>query len=437
MTRFSANTLSRRILGGSAVSIGVRVAGVALSYGVNILLSRFLGLAGYGAYVVALGWALVLVLPARLGFDYSALRYGTAYLEADDRPALRGFVQVSLASVLGLSLVIGAAMIGVAAIWSGRAGLPIVVAAALLIGPLAILGILSVLMRVAGKLFDSQFYDQVLRPAVLLLLLALWIAAGGPRVPSGAMVLTTAAAFLALAALGLRFRKSFARVWTARPRFTDARGWFALSLPLLGVTVAQELLNQVEIILLGVMAGPQAAGLFAAAARLVSLMAFALAAFGIVSGPLIASAHHRRDDSELQHITTLTTRLGLLFAAAVAIMLVVGGRLLLALFGPEFQPAYGPLLILVAGALVNAFTGIVVYLATLTGRERPALVIFLLALGLSLALNLVLIPRLGVVGAAIASSVALSFWNLGMLLYVRRSLGIDASAIGRPVNRHE
>ena len=36
----------------------------------------------------------------------------------------------------------------------------------------------------------------------------------------------------------------------------------------------------------------------------------------------------------------------------------------------------------------------------------------------------------GIVGSAIASVVAVSCWNLSMLVYVRRVLGIDASAIG-------
>jgi O-antigen/teichoic acid export membrane protein len=51
-------------------------------------------------------------------------------------------------------------------------------------------------------------------------------------------------------------------------------------------------------------------------------------------------------------------------------------------------------------------------------------------------LNVLLIPRLGFVGAAIASSSALGCWNLVMFVYVRRVLGIDASALNlRPRTR--
>ena len=431
MNRWLPKTIGGQILGGSAVSIAIRLAGVGLSYLANIMLSRSLGVSDYGQYAIALGWTLVLVLPARMGFDYSALRYGTTYLEAGDTPSLRGFIRVSIGTVAFVSALTGVMMIVAAAALSTDMGvLAMAGAAAALLPPLAIVGVLSVLMRVSQRYVASQFYDQLLRPAGLIFLLGLFLLANADLTALRATVLTSIAAWIAAGALGWHFRKSFADIWKVRPSFVDMRKWFVLSLPLLGVTVAQELLNQLEVILLGALADPRSAGLFAAASRLVSLMTFALAAFGIVSGPMIASAYHKGDLDELQYVTRLTTRLGLLFATGVALLLVVGGELLLGLFGPEFQGAYVPLLILTAGGLVNAFTGIVVYLATLTGRERPALAIFLTALALSFVLNIILIPRIDIVGAAIASSTALSFWNLAMLVFVRRQLGIDASAFG-------
>lgn len=427
---------AREIVGGSALSIALRVAGLVLAYCAHILLSRLLGLAEYGRYAVALGWVLVLVLPAKLGFDYSALRFVTAYLDRGESSALRGFARVAIASVAAASVAVGLCLLVAGrALLPGAGGLMVLSAAGLIL-PLALLGMMSVMVRIARQLFASQFYDQILRPGALIVLLAACAWTQRPLASGSAMLLTAIAAYAALGGLSVHLYRSFREVWSADPRYHDARRWFGLSAPLLGIAIIQELLNQLEVIMLGSLAGPSEAGLFAAASRLASLMAFALAAFGIVSGPLIASAHHRHDLGELHRITKLTTRLAMLFAVAVAVALAAAGKLLLALFGSEFEAAYPALLILVAGGLVNAFTGIVVYLATLTGRERAALIIFGAALCVSFALNLVLIPRLGVVGAAIASSSGLAVWNLAMLAYVRRAIGIDASALGfRPAAR--
>ena len=55
--------------------------------------------------------------------------------------------------------------------------------------------------------------------------------------------------------------------------------------------------------------------------------------------------------------------------------------------------------------------------------------IFAGALAGSVILNVLLIPSYSIFGAAIASTVGTIGWNLVMLVYVRRAMGIDASAM--------
>jgi len=79
--------------------MAVRIIGLGLSYAANIMLSRLLGLQAYGEYAIALSWALVLTLPAKAGFDNSALRYSSVYLDRDDLPKLRGFIRFAAETV--------------------------------------------------------------------------------------------------------------------------------------------------------------------------------------------------------------------------------------------------------------------------------------------------------------------------------------------------
>jgi O-antigen/teichoic acid export membrane protein len=51
---------------------------------------------------------------------------------------------------------------------------------------------------------------------------------------------------------------------------------------------------------------------------------------------------------------------------------------------------------------------------------------------LDLALSLVLVPRLGVRGAAIAALVSVTARNVANTVAVRRRLGIDPTVLGRP-----
>ena len=423
------DAVGRDLVGGALISSIVRVAGVALGYLAHVLLARLLGLHAYGQYVVALSWALVLTIPTRLGFDQSALRYATVYLESGELGRFRGFVRVAIISVSLAAAGLGCLMVLAGSRITAGAGAAVIVPAALIILPLALLGVVSVVMRTSGQIFASQFYDQLFRPALLIAILGGVALAGMPTTVSSALIATALSAFGALAALGIHFWRQFHPARSVRANYDAWKPWIAVSLPLLAITIAQELMNQLEVILLGYFADARQAGLFAAAWRLASLTPFALVAIATVSGPMVASTYHRRDFEGLNRIVGLTARLGLAFSVCASILLAVAGKSLLGIFGAEFKAAYPALLILLVGGLVNAATGVVAYLLTLTGRERQALWIFLGSLGLSLGLNVLLIPRLGFVGAAIASSSALAFWNLAMLAYVRHVLGIDASAI--------
>ena len=84
---------------------------------------------------------------------------------------------------------------------------------------------------------------------------------------------------------------------------------------------------------------------------------------------------------------------------------------------------------------VNAFTGSVGYYLLMTGRQAAAVMIMVGALSVSAALNILLIPVLGIYGSAIASTAGVCFWNVTMLIFVRRKLGVDASALGLPPRR--
>jgi O-antigen/teichoic acid export membrane protein len=269
----------------------------------------------------------------------------------------------------------------------------------------------------------------MLRPALIIVGLLAGMFAGVHYSPRLAMELTTLAAFIALCGLLLETRRVISAGASAGSRYEEWRQWVMVSVPMLMLGVVQELMNQVDIILLGQMADARQAALFAASWRLASLVPFALVALATMAGPMIAAAYERAATDELHRVAGVVARAGFGFSLIGALALFLFGKPLLGLFGPEFVAAHGVLSVLLIGGVVNAFTGVVAYFTVLTGRERQALVIFAGALVVSVCLNLLLIPRFGALGAAVASSSATAAWNLVMLVYVRRTIGIDASAL--------
>ena len=415
------------------VSMSVRVVGLGLAFLSHLVLSRALGAQSYGIYVIGLSWAMILAIPARLGLDNAALRFATVYREEGRFTTLRGFVITSLAAIGIASVIIAAIMAGLKMLQPALLddvawGLLWSVAALLV--PLALLGWAAAMMRTANRIFEAQFYEQVLRPFLLIVAVGAAWAAGRAIDSVDAMIVTAASAGFALAAIGVRLARVYQPIRNQKASFAERRLWLTVSGVMLLQALAQELLNQLDILLLGALADATAAAHFSAAWRLASLVPFGLVAIVTVSGPRIASAHRRGDQLEMANIAKVNARFSLLFAIGVAAVIVLIGRPVLAAFGPSFGNAYVPLLVLLLGGLVNAFTGSVGYYLLMTGRQKAALGIVCIALGVSFGANVWLIPRFGVLGAAMASTLCVATWNLLMLAYVRKTLGIDASAVG-------
>jgi O-antigen/teichoic acid export membrane protein len=59
----------------------------------------------------------------------------------------------------------------------------------------------------------------------------------------------------------------------------------------------------------------------------------------------------------------------------------------------------------------------------MTGNEKAFRNILTVGLIINVVLNLILIPRIGIIGAAIASAISLIVWNILSLIYIKRTFG--------------
>lgn len=151
-------------------------------------------------------------------------------------------------------------------------------------------------------------------------------------------------------------------------------------------------------------AGAAAAGLYAIARKLSSLVQFVRMAFSYVLGPL-SSAVARDDRSAIAPLYGFSTRVSIVVALPMAAALIGGRHILLQLFGTGAYAAGSMVTLLTLGRIVEAIGGQAGTIQQVaSGRTRP-----LLAAGISLIVALaaawLLLPRFG--GAGLAGAVAL------------------------------
>lgn len=427
-----------RFLQQATISVGTRVFGLGLAFLASMLLSRLLGLDGFGAYMIALGYALIASILVRLGCDVSAMRFAAVYRDQGQSGLLRGFVATALTGIVlawtALTAFLFLAWLVGRPVQSTVS--PLLAATAISMSlMLALSGVLTILLRTFDRTFESQLYEQVLRPLLLISFVGWALVTETSVTPAGAMALTACALGLPLGLMAWRVRQLIRSLPPQDRDLSDRPRWLNASSVLLLMALVQETLSQIDLILLGIFASNAEAGLFAAAQRLSSLATLGLVAIAMVAGPRLAAAFHRDDQREVAMIARFGARISFVTAVIICGGLVAGGPLLLELWGPEFVTAMPLVIVLLFGVLVGASTGFAGLLVVLTGHERVAMATMALTLVCVSGAETLLIPRLGAMGAAIGWSGGFAAWNLILAFYVRRKLGIDSSPIGRPPRR--
>ena len=180
----------------------------------------------------------------------------------------------------------------------------------------------------------------------------------------------------------------------------------------------QQLILRSDYLFIGALLGSTALGHYAMASAAAELLLIVPEA---VTTPLMKRL--LQQDAGMDKITPLALRLtATVMLGACLGMALIGEWLIVTLFGAAYQPAYPALLALLPGLLGLCYASIL--RLDLLGKNRPGTVSLLMGLGalLNLVLNLALIPAWGIVGAAAASSIAYLAVTVAMLvLYCRLS----------------
>jgi O-antigen/teichoic acid export membrane protein len=103
-------------------------------------------------------------------------------------------------------------------------------------------------------------------------------------------------------------------------------------------------------------------------------------------------------------------------------------------FGGEFRGGALVLVLVTIGQFVNCFSGSVGYFLSMTGAQRVFRNISMAALSIKIVTNLLLIPHVGVVGAACSSAIVMAFSNIVAVAYVRRRYGINMMYLPVPAS---
>lgn len=414
---------------GGMFALALKLAYVAAQFGVGVLLARALGPAGLGIYAFVMAVTQVLCIVGQWGVPAFLVRRVT--IDMRDRE----FAEVKANLTSGLALVIITGLLAGAAYFAGTSmiepGLRWATFPVLgLVVTMALGSVLGGALRGFGFIVPSLLAEETVRLWLLLVFLAVLLALGVRMSASTAMAAHALCAGAALAigvVLLLGRIPSEVRVATGAWRLRQTtRGGF----PFLLLLGAQTLSYQTDTIMLGLLSPGAPVGLYRTAFQIAEAVGILLFAISTVIGPHLARAE--QDSERLRLLLVNAHRAGVvLVLPALAVVILLGDRLIAWVFGAEFAPATTAMQILIVGKLFYASVGFVGLALSMIGRTWAAAAISVIVILANVVLDLILIPRFGIEGAAIADTTSNFLVAAFGAVYLRRMLGGGVSAFNR------
>jgi O-antigen/teichoic acid export membrane protein len=428
------------------------VAGAGLAGGAGVavtwIVARTLGAEQAGAFFAATAAFVLAGGIGKLGTQ-TGLVYWPARLRATGRDHLLGAcLRTGLTPVIGLAVAMAVAM------WFGAPAIARLTAsdAPYVIGEhtagLRVLALFLPLQALTDALLTATRGYRVMRPTVILdrvvrstlqLLLmgavglsSLWMTAELP-----AFALAWAAPYLPVAVLaGLALRRIYraGRPTVPRSRRIERlqlrRDFWRFTGPRALASVAQLALQRVDVLLVAALGGLAAAAVYAVAGRFVVLIQFANQGISQSVQPRLAEALAIGDRATANHLYRTATGWLVLVTWPINLLVMRFAPVYLGAFGDGYRAGARVVVVLAGAMLVATGCGMVDMVLAMAGRTSWNLLNVLIALGVTIGLDVLLIPRYGALGAAIGLACAMVANNLLPLIQVGRVAGLHPFGAG-------
>lgn len=419
----------------SALLMVARVLGLGVGFATQILLARMLAPEGLGIFYFATSIAYVVSMVAAFGYPVIAVRFISRYRARGNAELSDAFVNRAQRDTALAAFAAMVVMLVLAAMIPGDPTTRLAVAAAALAVPaLALSRIYASIAGAIRQFMLSYLLNMLWRP--LLFLLAIGIAAAVIAVPSPIMV-ACAFSLVSVIIVALQFiglLRHFPNITgSSSPDRRLVYQWRVASAPLLILAAFSILTNDLNLALLGTIVSKSDLAVFGVCIKLAVIVDYAISLIHELVAPDISDAFARKQTSTIEVTAARANIAAVAATLGATIGVVIFGRHILSVFGPDFVRAYPILIVLAASQIIRAAFGPTVLTLISAGAQKSIVVVFSVAIvGFALG-NLVLVPIFGLIGAAAAFAVMTACWAAALCFVLKRKTGLRmdiAASIG-------
>lgn len=412
-----------RIVTHAGMDVFGQVFNVVFSFAASVIITRTIGPDLFGRYSLANSIIQVLGILAVFGLNYGVVRLTSKYMTMNDHGRVKGTVFSAVRLAGAFSLVLVALSVIVAPALTRRfyphmEGLDLVLRVFVIALPFfAIMSVLNGYTQGLKTLKPSVIVETIVRPISRLIIVLLLFLAGWRLF---AVVVGSVGAFFFAAAAALVFAVRVSPFDLRRTAEVGVRNeLFFYSLPLVLANFMNVVIARSNIMISGYYLDSETVGILSATLVLAPFVSMSLISFSRIFAPIISELWERGERLELiTHFKTVSKWIFTLSLPVFCVYLLFAAGLL-NIFGEGFRTGALALKILAIGQIVNAVVGPVGFILTMTGRQKLNLVNSIILAASSIVLCIVLIPRYGMNGAALATTISLSGVNILRVMEVK------------------
>lgn len=415
---------------GMMMSVISRCLAVALSFLAMAFSARYLGVGAFGTFAVAVAAVTLAVRLVTLGAPELTIRLLASSADSDRRALAQSAVIYGTALSLTITGAVCAIYFFVARTteMDGDFFLSLLWAFATVLPLSAIAHNLSAVLNGLGKIGEVVWIGEGLRQSFFLLAAGVSLLVGFLDPSPVALIKLTAYSYAALAlVLAMRVRSSIRQLTKTRPqeRFSPSKwGKTVVAIGMFGILTAAY--QQVDVLMIQWLAGSKDVGLYYAAARSANLVTFLLAGLMVPLAPLVAKLYTERGPEQVERLCNGAAKLLLVTCVPITGFFVIAGQAYLAMvFGETFVAAYPALVILSVGLLAKSVLELNQMVFFMCGSVKPIFISNLIGLGMNAAGNLLLVPRFGISGAAVAAACAMIITGIIQWRLAKHLLGVN------------
>ena len=420
------NKSIKDILNKSSRVFSLRIISIISGFFLMYLITNVYGAEGMGIFALSQTILMVMVMLSVFGTDTASLKYSSQYFSNNEYRKLNSFYfsifKFVIVSSIFISIIIFFIKGDLSVFFNKSLLNHSLFFISLSILPMSFININSESLRGIGKYSLFTIFRYVLMPVLTILFIYVFNNNNDLLIPIKAYAISICIISLLSFTFLLREIKFFKYFSNIDSTLNDVVKY---SLPVLISNSMLLLIQWIDIIILGYFETSNTVGIYSVVMKISLFSSVILFSINSIVASEFSRLYSLDKMVDLRVLIKKSSKIIFFITIPVLILIVYFSKSILGYFGYEFIMANKTLYILVVGQFINVLCGSVGYILMMTEKQNIFKNIMIFATCVNIILNIVLIPKYSINGAAIASSISLILWNVISFSYIYRKYNIS------------